>query len=205
MVLSTMNLAKAFESNHEVVHDAEASNSDLVWDMARFEQRLLAQQLMLRFEKRLCIYSPSVHQIYTNFNVFFPKGVGEKMLILPNPFAHHDIFFNVPEDAVRPTGLMIVPDYYSEDAQPLLRIPLKNQRDPFRFMPLMVGLKMLNSRRPVEQPLLPILAKGDLKELADGVPGLHLHSLSLPRLSALSPMDISSLRSAITEKLQMNA
>lgn len=198
--LSELNLAKAFEPIG-IDHEADDANNDLVWDLERFQQRKLAQEFVLQFENRICVYSSSVQQIYTNFNVFFPKEEGHKLVILPNPFAHYDVFYGVPEEAVRPTGLMVMPDYYSEDQQMVLRIPLKNTKDPYKIMPLKEGLTLLNSRRPPEQPLLPLLMKGDLRELDEGTPSLHLHSINLAKLKSLAPMEIAGIKAVILDKL----
>ncbi len=201
MAFSSVNLSHAFDLESVVAGD-DACNGDLVWDLDQFKQQKLAQEFALQFENRICIYSASVAKIYTNYNVFFPKEENRQLVILPNPFAFHDIFQDVPEAAVRPTGLMIIPDYYSAQKQKMmLRIPLRQGSEPYRLIPLNKGLKFINSRRPPDQPLLPLLVKGDFRELDEGTPSLHLHSINLNKVGALSPMEIGGIRSVILAKM----
>ncbi len=199
MALLDLNVAKAF--TRDAAAESDEQNRDLVWDLNHFKQRKLAREFVLQFENRICVFSGSVQQIYTNYNVFFPKEENRKLVILPNPFAHHDIFQNVPEAAVKPTGLMIVPDYFSEKQRMMLRIPLRKGSEPYRLVPLRAGLKLLNSRRPPDQPLLPMLVKGDLRELDESTPSLHLHSIHLKLVHSLSPMEIAGLRAVLLDKL----
>lgn len=200
MGLINTDISSAFEP--DVVHvNTEAGNRDLIWDLNQFKQRKLAQEFVLQFENRVCVYSGSVGQMYTNYNVFFPKEENRKLVILPNPFAHHDIFHNVPEYAIRPTGLLIVPDYYSIDSRMMLRIPLRKGVEPYRLVPLSAGLRLINKRRPSDHPLLPILVKGDLRELDESTPSLHLHSINVNRLSFMSPMEISGIRAVVLDKM----
>lgn len=200
MALLDLNLAQAFEPENSVSNGSN-SNRDLVWDLDQFKQQKLAQEFVLQFENRICVYSGSVEQIYTNYNVFFPKEENRKIVILPNPFAHHDIFHHVPEDAVKPTGLMIVPDYYSDKQKMMLRIPLRKGAEPYRLVPLNAGLRLINSRRPPDQPLLPMLVKGDLRELDKSTPSLHLHSINLGRVQNLSAMELAGIRTVVLDKM----
>lgn len=200
MALLDLNLAQAFEPEN-TEGSGSGSNRDLVWDLDQFKQQKLAQEFVLQFENRICVYSGSVEQIYTNYNVFFPKEENRKIVILPNPFAHHDIFHSVPEHAVKPTGLMIVPDYYSADKKMMLRIPLRKGAEPYRLVPLNAGLRLINSRRPPDQPLLPMLVKGDLRELDQSTPSLHLHSINLAKVGNLSAMEIAGIKAVVLDKM----
>lgn len=200
VALLDLNVASAFDADQPLAMGTDG-NKDLVWDLDQFKQRKLAQDFVLQFENRVCVYSGSVEQIYTNYNVFFPKEENRKLVILPNPFAHHDIFHNVPEEAVLPTGLMIVPDYFSAKQKMMLRIPLRKGSEPYRLVPLNAGLRLINGRRPADQPLLPMLVKGDLRELDESTPSLHLHSINLKRVGNLSAMEIAGIRAVILDKM----
>lgn len=177
-------------------------NRDLVWDLDQFKQRKRAEAFILQFENRICVYSHSVEQIYTNYNVFFPADEKRKLVILPSPDAHHDIFNYVSECAIKPTGLLIVPHLVDKTWRMMLRIPLRKGDDPYRLVPLKAGLKLINARRPPEQPLLPILMKGDLRELDESTPSLHLHSINLAKLSGLSAMEVMGIKRVILDKMQ---
>ncbi len=186
----------------EVDLNRNQGNRDLVWDLDQFKQRKRAESFILQFENRICVYSNSVEQIYTNYNVFFPAEEKRKLVILPSPDAHHDIFNYVSESAIKPTGLLIVPHLVGKAYCMMLRIPLRKGDDPYRLVPLKAGLKLINARRPPEQPLLPILMKGDLRELDESTPSLHLHSLNLAKLSGLSAMEVMSIKRVILDKMQ---
>jgi len=158
-------------------------NRDLVWDLDSFQRRKTAQNFVLSFENKLCVFSGSVEQLYSNYNIFFPKEENRKLVILPNPYAHHDTFHGIPERAAKPTGLLLVP---ADDNDPSGRlniiIPLKADKTKFRKVPFEVGLKLINSKRPPGKPFLPVLVKGDLRELNTQTPCLHLHSLAAGEL-----------------------
>ena len=81
-----------------------------------------------------------------------------------------------------------------------LRIPLK-PRILRGGTPLHVGLKLINSRRPRHLPLLPILVKGDLRELDSRTPVLHLHAVSLSALSKLSALELNAIRKVILDRI----
>lgn len=178
-------------------------NNDLIWNLEAFKQRKRAHDFVLGFENKICVYSGSVSQLYTNYNIFFPKEENRKLVILPNPYAQHDNFNGIAENFVKPTGLYILPaDASAPDAkQLLLRIPLRSATSQFRQVPLQVGLRVINQRRPADKPLLPVLVKGDLRELDERTPCLHLHALQLNGVAALSQMELNDIRRVILHRL----
>lgn len=181
---------------------SQQANRDLVWDIEEFQQRNLAAQFVKRFENKLCVYSGSVEQLYSNYNIYFPEDENRKMVILPNPYAHHDTFQGVPESAVRTTGMSIVPGELIGKRGLHLTIPFKlgNQRK-IRVVPLHAGLRAINNSRPADRPFLPIVMKGDLREIERRVPSLHLHTISLEGLGHRSALEVSGIRQAINERL----
>ncbi len=84
-------------------------NQDLAWDLDDFSYSERAMEFVMQFESTLCVYSPSVEQVYTTYNMFFPKEWEGKLVILPDPAAYHDTFFNIEAKGVAATGLYIVP------------------------------------------------------------------------------------------------
>lgn len=190
-----------FEDNSSFESQAEENdNKDLVWDLDTFKQRKRAHEFVLNFENKLCVFSGSVRQLYTNYNIFMPAEENSRLVILPNPYAHHDIFQNIPDEAVQPTGLYIVP---GGEGELMLRIPVRSKDDPFRTVPLQVGFKLVNQRRPENLPLLPILVKGDLRELDARTPCLHLHAISLKALDNISNLELNDIRRVILERLKL--
>ena len=83
-------------------------NKDLVWELDGFNQKQEAIDFAMGFENKLCVFSGTVGQLYTNYNIFFPQEESRKLVILPNPYAHHDTFHGIPEAAVSATGLYII-------------------------------------------------------------------------------------------------
>ena len=72
---------------HQEVDLAKPQNQDLIWDLGAMGRRELAERFIQLFENRLCVYSESVSQLYTNYNLHFPSEMGRKMVVLPNPYA----------------------------------------------------------------------------------------------------------------------
>lgn len=181
----------------------EQSNNDLVWDMDEFKHRKLATDFVKRFENKLCVYSGTVEQIYSNYNIYFPEDEGRKMVILPDPYAYHDTFQGVVEQAVQMTGLTIVPGELIGKEGLHLTIPIKGEggKRKYRVVPLQAGLRAINKKRPPERPFLPILMKGDLREIENKVPALHLHSIQIDKLLDRSALERSGIQQVISEKL----
>ena len=51
----------------------------------------------------------TVGQLYSNYDLYPVFGNQGEMIALPDPYAYHDTFSDIPEKAVVPTGYMIVP------------------------------------------------------------------------------------------------
>ena len=177
-------------------------NKDLVWDLDKFQKRKLAQDFVLGFENKICVFSAAVEQLYTNYNVFFPKEEDRKLVILPDPYAPHDTFHGLPEGSVKPTGLLLVPANITEKNGRLnMIIPIKSENAESRKVPLNVGLSLINRKRPPDKPFLPVLVKGDLRELDESTPCLHLHSLLVHEIPGLSKMEIEDVKNVILNRL----
>lgn len=177
-------------------------NKDLVWDLDAFNQRQQAMDFVMGFENKLCVYSDSVRQLYTNYNIFFPREENRKLVILPNPYAHHDIFHGVNESAITATGLNIIPGEVIGKTGLYLTIPFKSGKTRYRAVPLQIGLRVVNQQRPQDRPVLPILRKGDLRELDANTPCLHLHTINIDLLDQMSTLERNGIRSVIEERLQ---
>ena len=177
-------------------------NKDLVWDLNVFQRRKMARSFVVGFENKLCVFSGSVSQLYTNYNIFFPQEEDRKLVILPDPYAPHDTFHGIREDAVRPTGLLLVPADVSDPAGRLnLILPLKSGENSHRKVPLNVGLNLINRKRPADKPFLPVLMKGDLRELNQTTPCLHLQSLALDKMPLLSELETKDIQQVILNRL----
>lgn len=177
-------------------------NKDLVWDLENLRKRQHAKDLLLGIENRLCVFSGSVEQLYTSYDIFFPREENRKVVILPNPYAQHDTFFGIRENAVKATGLFVVGNSSGGELQELkLILPISRKDQKYRTVPFDIGLKLINSKRPANRPFLPVLMKGDLREFNEQTPCLHLHSLDLSKVSMLSKLEVKSIEEVILEGL----
>lgn len=177
-------------------------NKDLVWDLEKFQKRQKAQDFVLSFENKICVFSGAVGQLYTNYDIFFPKEEDRKLVILPDPYSPHDTFSGLPEEAVSPTGLLLVPAADSDNGKMNMIIPVRSPGAKYRKVPLSTGLNLINKRRPESNPFLPVLVKGDLRELNASTPCLHLHSLNAEKLTLMSNLEVDDIRAVILERLK---
>jgi len=178
-------------------------NKDLIWDLGKFQRHQAAESFVMGFENKLCVLSSSVKQLYSNYDIFFPKEENRKLVILPNPYAHHDTFSGISESAAKPTGLLLVPaDVENPDGRLHILIPMKSAEKNYKKVPLEVGLSLINSKRPPDRPFLPVLVKGDLRELDASTPCLHLHSLVQHELRGLSELVLSDIQKVILARLR---
>ncbi len=180
---------------------AGGDNPDLAWDLDFMHQQR-ARDFVLQFEDSFCVYSASVKQIYTNYNMYFPKDWDSKLVILPDPSAFHDTFSFIRHEAVLATGLYVIPGDMIEKPGLHLANVDQNRSLGKRQVPFGAGMRAIMSKRPEEDPFLPVLAKGDLRELEQSWPVLHLHRVRLDALDSLSSLDRNSIRTAITERLE---
>jgi hypothetical protein len=176
-------------------------NNDLVWSLDNFNQRDLAKSFVSRFESRLCVYSPSVEQVYTNYSINFPSSENGKMVVLPNPYAFHDTFHKVTSNAVRDTGLFIVPGALIGKSGLYVIVKYKNQSVKPVPLPIRHALKKMVRTGDDSDPFLPILIKGDLREFDSNTPCLHLHRIKLSELHTRSDYEKESIKNAIFDKM----
>lgn len=176
-------------------------NPDLAWDLNEFNHRDRAMEFVRQFEATMCVYSPSVEQLYTNYKMFFPQEVQRKLVILPDPMAFHDTFFHIQPEAVVSTGLYIVPGELVSKSGLYLANVRQDRTLGDRQIPFVAGMRAIMDKRPQDDQFLPVLAKGDLREFEQAWPVLHLHRIKPRVLARISDLDRNSLASVIAEKL----
>lgn len=178
------------------------TNSDLAWDLDDFAQAQRAMDFVLQFETTLCVFSPSVEQIYSTYNMFFPDDWDRKLVILPDAGAFHDTFFHVDRSAVTATGLYIIPGELINKTGLYLANVDDDRSLGARQIPFEAGLRHIISQRPANDPFLPVLAKGDLRELEQSWPVMHLHRVHPNTIENMSDLDRTNLTNVIAEKLE---
>jgi len=179
----------------------DMSNSDLVWGLEHISQHQRAAEFVKRFENKLCIFSPTVNQLYSNYNIFFPEDQDKSMVVLPDPYAFHDTFNHIPSDAVQATGLHIIPGETINRTGLYIVITQKGKNVRSIPIPFKEGLRQILKRFQGNDPFLPILKKGDLREFDSQMPCLHLHRLRLSALSGLSSLERQGIKNIISEKI----
>ena len=177
-------------------------NPDLAWDLDDFSDRERAMEFVQRFEHTMCVYSPSVEQLYTNYKMFFPQEWTRKLVILPDPMAFHDTFFHIQPEAVVSTGLYIVPGELVGKSGLYLANVREDRTLGDRQVPFEAGMRAIMRNRPDDDQFLPVLAKGDLRQFEQAWPVLHLHRIKPRVLERISDLDRSSLAAVINEKLE---
>lgn len=178
-------------------------NPDLAWDLDEFnDNRQRAMDFVMQFEHTLCVYSPSVEQLYTNYNMYFPKESQRKLVILPDPTAFHDTFFYIDNSAVVATGLYIIPGELIDKQGLFLSNVTEERTLGTRQIPFEAGMRAIIKNRPPDDPFLPVLAKGDLRSFEQSWPVMHLHRIKPKVLEEISDLDRHQLGNVITEKLE---
>lgn len=176
-------------------------NPDLAWDLDEIINRESAAEFVMQFEATLCVYSPSVKQLYSTYGIYFPEDEDRKLVILPDPTAFHDTFNYIPPEAVEETGLYIIPgELISKKGLYLANVD-GNRKLRSRQIPFEPGMRALEKNRPDEDPFLPVLAKGDLREFGEKWPVVHMHRVKLLALTEHSELDKNSIKGTISEKL----
>lgn len=187
---------------HQEVDLNQPQNQDLVWDLDSIARRELAERFIKLFENRLCVFSESVHQLYTNYNLHFPSDQGRKMVVLPNPYAFHDTLHGIESQAVRKTGLCVLPGVVLGKPGLLLTTMFKEGGPAPKTMPFKQALaQIISSQKKAGDVFLPIMMKGDLREFNQQMPYIHLHRLQVSRLTRLSTFERDDIQQTITRKL----
>jgi hypothetical protein len=179
----------------------QQNNADLVWDLDKLHQHQRAIDFIQQFENRFCVFSTSVRQLYTNYSIFFPEEANRQMVILPDPYAFHDTFSHLNRDAVQATGLHVIPGNLIGKKGLYLVISHKNKKVRSVPIPFQEGIRQILRRSNSDDPFLPVLMKGDLREFNEKLPCLHLHRLRLGELAGLSSLECEGIRNIITDKL----
>lgn len=181
---------------------AQHQNDDLAWDLSEIINRDRAIEFVMQFESTLCVYSPSVEQLYSTYHIYFPETTDRRMVILPDPGAFHDTFHGLPPNAVDDTGLYIIPGDLIGRGGLYLANVTPDRRLGKRQVPFEAGCKAIIKNRAKGDPFLPVLVKGDLREFGESWPVLHLHRVKLPVLEQISELDRVGITNAIMEKLE---
>jgi hypothetical protein len=182
---------------------AEKVNNDLVWGLEGINERKRAIDFVMKFENKLCIFSGSVEQIYTNYNLYFPESQNHNMVVIPNQYAYHDTFNHVNDEAIVDTHFDIIPGEMIGKTGLYMRVPYKeggkiNVRPiPFRF-----AIERMLVAQNAANPFVPVLVKGNLREFELTNPYLHLHRIQIDKLDRLSQFEQDDIKRVVWDKLK---
>jgi hypothetical protein len=176
----------------------------LIWRLNHFDNHDRAIRFVQQFQDTLCVFSGPVQQLYTNYEISVPEQDDRSLIILPNPYAYHDTFNGIPEEAVKPTGINIIPGELEGKEGLYMTLPMhRNGEQITRTVPLKAGISALMRQEKENNPFLPVITKGDLRAFRKDSPCLHLQRIIPSRLTERSDMEVRSIRNVIREKLQV--
>lgn len=182
----------------------QSLNKDLVWEIKGKQFPEQSFGFLKRFESALCLFSGTVSQLYSNYEIVHFGTDGRKVVALPNAFAAHDTFDNIPDDAVEPTGLYIVPQEITNKKNTkggLLLMYRHKKSGKLKTTPLLDGLDQVRKIYMPSEPFLPVMLNRDLKTLQGNVPAMHLHRLATNNMGKLSELTRADIRSTVVDKM----
>ncbi|WP_096085687.1 hypothetical protein [Agaribacterium haliotis] len=181
--------------------NVSSTNSDLIWKLAGFNYPEQAVSFLKRFESSFCVFSRTVSQLYSNYEMQRAPG-NKSVVVLPNPFAHHDNYNDIPEEAILPTGMIVSPGEIRGEQDWLLCYRDGPSRR-WKGMELAQGLAKFHNKYGADDPFLPVLMNTDLRKCSrKEQPLMHLHRISLKKLEQLSELQRKDIQLTINDKLK---
>lgn len=179
-----------------------ATNQDLVWKVGNTQYAESAVQFLKRFESALCLFSNTVDQLYSNYEMMPVSNGSKRIVALPNPHAYHDTFSNVDSEAIVPTGIRIIPSELTQtDFSGNLSMLFRSKKTgKVHTMPLAEGIKKLEKTFG-EGNFLPVMINKDLHLINGNIPAMHLHRVQLDKLERLSMFQRSDIKITIEKKM----
>lgn len=177
-------------------------NKDLIWVIGNKVYLESAVCFLKRFESALCLFSTSVDQLYSNYEIVPANNEANRMVAMPNPYAYHDTFSLLNSDAVVPTGIRVIPSEVAgrSGSSKLLMLYKSSKSDQLRSIPLAQGLKKLEKHFGKGR-FLPVMVNNDLQFINGTVPAMHLHRVEIDKLDHLSEFQRHDLQSTIARKM----
>lgn len=175
---------------------------DLIWNLHNIVEKEKAASFLRLFERSLCVFSSAVSQLYADYSISKVNHQTGNLVVLPNPYAAHDTFQSIRDEAVTGTGLFVVPGDAVGKDQGLYLMKHNRKLNKFSSMPLAAGIERVVQNMPAGNPFLPVITNRDLRQLPNRAPILHLHRIDCRRLNHLSSFQIKDIRRTITSKIE---
>ncbi len=185
--------------------NAGSSNQDLIWGLDHLAAKKLATHFIIKFENLMCVYSPNVKQLYTRYQMLMPLESSGSMVVFPDFQDITATYSHINPEAIVPTNVYIIPGEAIN--KPGLHIVIKpsGSNKTLTPLPLEQGLKKIQDILGENEPFLPVLVKGNLREIGKNVPALKLSRLKINSLSMCSKLEQNSIRGNITDKIKLIA
>ena len=177
-------------------------DESLVWSLEAFRRYERAVAFATHLSRRLCVYSGKVHQLYASYDILVPPDNTAELVIAPHLDNFLDMWFNIPEKAVQPTGQTIVPGRIVQKEGLALHTS-DSHSGKGRVMPLEAGLRELRQQYDsAGDVFLPVITKGDLRAFRKEEPVMHLHRLDMNALGDKSAFERRDIRQGILKLLR---
>lgn len=183
--------------------NAAQPNQDLIWKIGSLQFRETTVGFLKRFEASLCLFSNTVAQLYSNYEIVPEHSRSDRMVALPDPFADHDTFNHVKSDAVVATGIRIIPTEFTGkpcSKGSLTMLYRSKKTNKMLSLPLAEGLKRLEKKYGAGE-FLPVMINKDLHLINGSVPAMHLHRVKLDKLHNLSSFQRNDIQYTIGQKI----
>lgn len=181
--------------------NAATDNYDLIWQLGDYRYPEQVVSFLKRFEGSFCVFSRSVRQLYSNYEIQRTNSISKSVVTLPNPHAWHDTFFNIPEEAVLPTGMVVSPGELG-GSQRWILCYRSEEAGRWKGMDLEKGIEKFRYRYGKDDPFLPVIMNTDLrKSSTKDQPLMHLHRISLKKLELLSELQRNDILKTVTHKI----
>lgn len=176
--------------------------NDLIWDLNGISNRDEALSFLKLFENRLFVYSYTVQKIYSNYSFVFPEHEDGKIAVLPDHLRHHDVFQDVPNEAIEKTDISVFPG----DIVGLDNIAIKYHSfrgGASKTLPLREGLiNLIDEYSRMGLSFLPVISNGDLREYENRMPCLYLQNVNINTMTqSVSKLDGETLKTAVCDSL----
>ncbi len=182
---------------------AGSNNQDLIWGLDHLAAKRLAARLIIKFENHLCVYSPSVKQLYTRYQMLLPLEASGSMVVFPDFQDITATYSHINPEAIVPTNVYIIPgEAIKKPGLHIIIKPAGSTKTPTP-LPLEIGLKKIQDILGNNEPFLPVLVKGNLREIGKNVPALKLSRLKINSLSMCSRLEQNSIRGNIIDKIKL--
>ncbi len=178
-------------------------DESLIWSLMAFRRHERAVSFATQLSRRLCVYSSKVHQLYASYDILVPEdGGGAELVISPHLENFLDMWFSIPEAAIRSTEFTIVPGHIVQ-REGLALHQTGGGAGQGRVVGLEPGLRLLREQYELRNDVfLPVITKGDLRAFRKEEPVMHLHRLDFNAMGDKSAFELRDIREGILKRLR---